>query len=625
MCNKQGFITTLFLALLFIIIYFLLPPITTASVSFVDGFSGNNTTLQQYNSNYQSWEGQIYVDEDHAYTNDGFGAFAIYTGFSQTNNCTSIDFRSDGWVSILLRTKFNFLQTDRIDLIDGSWWRYFHNSNSVTEMGNLSSGLTFDRFSPTIHTLKACASGTTLTAYIDNQQFWTGQSTNTGGYSGFGAYEPTSYLDNFKIETILSGLEVPYFSQNANPWGPSEYDHTIALGATAMDATMDRWGCAVTSAAMILRYHGMDEISNGTPLDPGSLNNWLKNNKGYLTGKTKDGWYSYLSWPSISKLTKQLYDIGKSNTKLEYKRAPQSQMTDLLNNDLQNDIPAIVHVTSRTGFNGSIGHFVVATGVQNNTHIINDPEWNYSTLASFNNYFDQVDRYIPSNTNLSYINLVVNPEVEILVTDDQGRKTGKIIKDGQTQTFSQIPDAIYGYESSIDNPDPLSLLQRFGTGVHSFLLPKPENGTYTFTISGGDVKDFALNVALFESDGDDTLTPLHGYVGQYSEESFQVSFDQSNLAEVTRQVNFDSLINDTYQDVYQQRESNGISRDNISNHLLRLLTQTAKEYRLGRYDHVNRKLDQFEDLLNREKGNWITEDAYQGLMEDLTALRAQIQ
>ena len=47
------------------------------------------------------------------------------------------------------------------------------------------------------------------------------------------------------------------------------------------------------------------------------------------------------------------------------------------------------------------------------------------TLASFNNSYTQVDRYIPSQTNLSYLVAVVNPGVELLIEDPQNNKTGK--------------------------------------------------------------------------------------------------------------------------------------------------------------------------------------------------------
>ena len=117
-----------------------------------------------------------------------------------------------------------------------------------------------------------------------------------------------------------TGLIVPYFNQNDLPWGPTEYDNTLQLGLT--DPTINRWGCVVTSAAMVLNYHNIKKMPDGTNLDPGSLNVWLKNNNGYAIGHNNmDGWYSYLKFPSVSTLTKRIFDAGKSNIKLEHKRA----------------------------------------------------------------------------------------------------------------------------------------------------------------------------------------------------------------------------------------------------------------------------------------------------------------
>src|SRR6185369_309406 len=118
-------------------------------------------------------------------------------------------------------------------------------------------------------------------------------------------------------------------------------------------------------------------------------NEWLKANHGYVTGSGSDGTYSYLNWPIIGTLTKQLYDAGKSPVKLEHKRAyPSAATTTLLDNDLTvgNDIgkfPDILWVQNAQTF----GHFVVAKGVQNNTYAIADPEWNYQDLTSFGNSY----------------------------------------------------------------------------------------------------------------------------------------------------------------------------------------------------------------------------------------------
>ncbi len=273
-----------------------------------------------------------------------------------------------------------------------------------------------------------------------------------GDEPGLIAYYPKWSSDN---------LHVLYFSQNSLPWGPTEYDHAKLLKAS--DPTMDRWGCAVTSAAMVLNFHGMKELTDGTALDPGSLNLWFKNNNGYLYGEGTSGWYSYINWPTIGTLTKRLYDAGKSPIELTYNRAyPSNDTTDLLNKDLTIDkIPDILQVKNSS----TSSHFVVAKGKVNNTYAINDPEWNVPDLSSFNNNYQQIDRFIPSHTNLSYLVIVVNPDVNILVTDRNGNKTGNYVHNGQTQALNQIRNALYSFQNSISNPDNL------GTGVTNFYCP----------------------------------------------------------------------------------------------------------------------------------------------------------
>ena len=181
-----------------------------------------------------------------------------------------------------------------------------------------------------------------------------------------------SYSVTYNNPTTI--LSVPYFSQNSLPWGPTEYDNS---SGKISNPTMDRWGCAVTSAAMVLNYHNIKKMPDGTDLDPGSLNVWLKNNKGYLTGYNNiDGFYSYFNWPVIGKLTKQLFDAGRANVKLMHKRAyPSNNTTIILNEDLKK-FPDILGVNNSQ----TLSHFVVAKGKSNNTYSINDPEWNYPTL-----------------------------------------------------------------------------------------------------------------------------------------------------------------------------------------------------------------------------------------------------
>lgn len=333
-------------------------------------------------------------------------------------------------------------------------------------------------------------------------------------------------------EVTEQSLSVPYFSQNDLPWGPTEYDHTEDLGVTGMYGSINRWGCAITSIAMILKYHNINEFPNGIPLDPGSLNTWFVNNDGYLYGYGSDGWYSYINWPSIGRLTKELYDAGKSSVKLEYdyiRSNPTSQTKEILDNDLTEGInefgpfPDILRVENAS----TSSHFVVAKGIKEDTYTINDPEWSVSDLLSFNNTYMQVGRYVPSKTDLSYLVMVVNPKVRLLVANSQG-KTGNFIYNGTTEIYNEITNASYDFDPPISNQNNEGLLEQLGIGVNSFLLHKPSTDSFTITLSSDSYEKYTLNISSFTQGGENTVNKFEGVLLPNITNTFSLYYDKES-------------------------------------------------------------------------------------------------
>lgn len=424
-----------------------------------------------------------------------------------------------------------------------------------------------------------------------------------------------------------SPLPVPYFSQNAQPWGPSEYDHTKLLGVTGANTTMDRWGCAVTSAAMILNYHNIKEFQNGTSLNPGTLNEWLKDpkNNGYSYGYGKNGWYSYINWNAISKLTQQLYNGGKAPYKLEWQRRyPSSATTTLINNDLTTGnglakIPEILFVNNSS-------HFIVAKGIEDNTYLINDPEWNYSTLASFNNAYSQVDRYVPSQTNLSYITAVVNPDVELLITDSQGRKSGKIVQDGEVISYDEIPNVVYAFEAPISNPNEAGELEKLGTGVNSLLLPKPNNGNYTITTTSKNDTYYTLNISTFKNDGENIQKTIQGGLAAEVKENVTFDYSQTQPTEVMKEVTFDVLQSEL-KTFYAQNQITSKGMYSALGIKLELAERASKinKQPLGNKLAILGLKTFLVELKSTHKAKKITDFAYKTLYEDTNLLIKALQ
>jgi Peptidase_C39 like family len=132
-------------------------------------------------------------------------------------------------------------------------------------------------------------------------------------------------------------LAVPEFLQGDPRWGSDHLADT--------EGTLAGEGCAVTSAAMVLAYAGAD-------VDPGRLNEFLKNTGGY-EGR---GW---IRWESAA-----LYP--GANLEKAYEDLPSYALID---GNLFRGNPVIVRVRLDDG----ITHFVVIVGKQGFDYLIRDP------------------------------------------------------------------------------------------------------------------------------------------------------------------------------------------------------------------------------------------------------------
>ena len=139
-------------------------------------------------------------------------------------------------------------------------------------------------------------------------------------------------------------LSVPHFSQVDGRWSGD------ALGQTA--SSLGAEGCAVTCAAMVLRYHGFES-------DPGMLNQWLGANHGY----TAQGW---IHWEKAAELTDGLLEHA-------YEAAPSYRLMD---REILAGNPVIVRVR-RPGATST--HFVVVIGKFHRRYLVADPAERTST------------------------------------------------------------------------------------------------------------------------------------------------------------------------------------------------------------------------------------------------------
>lgn len=132
-------------------------------------------------------------------------------------------------------------------------------------------------------------------------------------------------------------LAVPLFLQGDAAWGQ---DH---LGTSPR--TMGQVGCAVSSAAMIMKFYGLDT-------DPGRLNIFLRDHGGY--DENND-----LCWEGPTAL-------APDKVKHVYEDLPSYHLIDL---NLRQGNPVIVRLRLSSGWT----HFVVVMGKQGFDYLIRDP------------------------------------------------------------------------------------------------------------------------------------------------------------------------------------------------------------------------------------------------------------
>lgn len=132
-------------------------------------------------------------------------------------------------------------------------------------------------------------------------------------------------------------VEVPQFFQSDPGWRDDP------LGKTS--GTLGAQGCAVSSAAMVLGFYGMD-------VDPERLNHFLTEHDGYEGA----GW---LRWESAALYNPGLFEKA-------YEGDPSYALIDW---NLLHGNPVIVRIRLR----GGITHFVVIVGKRGFDYLIRDP------------------------------------------------------------------------------------------------------------------------------------------------------------------------------------------------------------------------------------------------------------
>lgn len=409
-----------------------------------------------------------------------------------------------------------------------------------------------------------------------------------GGHDGVGYFDTVYYtkVNPGTTDPSTIDLAVPLLKQTSEPWQGNIYDSANKWSPST--PTINRWGCALTSTAMVMNYYGLSKITETTDLTPGTLNTWLVNEPDGYIGN------GLLNWLAVSRLSKKIAPINESFDfdALEFTKVRQMD-NQTLDEDLTHSHPTILEVP---------GHFVVAKGKTTDSYNINDPFYNRTSLDAYANQYRSLNRYIPSNTDLSYIMVTSSPDVEVTIRNAAGEVVG--------ESYIQEP---------ITNPIELT---KSGKALKIVYLPKPSENNYTLTFASENEQSFAATSYLYDNTGNVTIHKHSGFVSTTNDDSYDVDFSHETAenSTVAHPITFEDI-----QDDLQVVENSGLVNRAIATIFRVALKDVQSEYDKGKRDHAIEKLNTFKDVIMKLPRKDTDEDVLTILLDELDSLKLFLQ
>lgn len=344
-----------------------------------------------------------------------------------------------------------------------------------------------------------------LQFWSDEQKIFTTDQTwaaaNYGGKFGFKiatgdrAYSRTAF-SQLQIKAINSRDVI--FKQNDAAWQEITYDHADQWSE---NASIARWGCALSAVAMILRAHGFFRLENGQEINPATLNQWLRSQPdGYLG----DG---LLNWLAISRLSFLLSEKSLGLLpKLEFKWLNLAEPVDF-----EQLATLLIGNPSQIASDGQ--HFFVLERYldDEDDFLIKDPLYDQQRLSQKTEALHSLRLFTPSQTDLSYILLLLPKELKPLLNHSE----------------LGIMESLEVSEKIVSEREVL------GQAWQLIYYPKPAEGNLTLTLSSKELTQELLEksqIYLYQSNGQVQQVALIDYLS--------ANLDYPNLASVNLQINY---------------------------------------------------------------------------------------
>lgn len=234
---------------------------------------------------------------------------------------------------------------------------------------------------------------------------------------------------NFKL-TISFGeiLDVPLFIQHDPEWADNEY-----ASGTNQDLwcghTIEECGCAVSSLAMILRYHGVFTSPDGAPTTPKSVNEYfMKNNQCTQNGCSSLGYvYGNVRWNAVNNYSKEAYDMY-GTPKVQF---VSMNVFDKDEYDFSTQVgdPVILKTGDRS-------HWIVGHGYMSDGIWVRDPFYFRKRLTQNDpSYPVKSVAFTKVQSNFSLIE-VFSQMRDVYIVDPSGKRTGMSSRGEITEEIS---------------------------------------------------------------------------------------------------------------------------------------------------------------------------------------------
>ncbi|MGI5828079.1 MAG: C39 family peptidase [Patescibacteria group bacterium] len=417
-----------------------------------------------------------------------------------------------------------------------------------------------------------------LLYYNDNLLFTSAPATRFAKYVWIGSpLNPSTLIDwsSLAVDYIRvtklpdNPLDVPKMYQNDDEWSDLEYNHANSwidqyneeYNDTAKPS-IGRWGCAMSSAAMLLKYFGVTKVPSGEELTPLTLNNWLSSvSGGYL------GW-GHTNWLKISAMTKEVNELF-GEPKLEFKHITQKDSITF-EEHIDSEQPEILKIENY--WKPESSHFVVGMGYNDDEILINDPLGKYFTVNKAHQV-SQRSFYYPTNSDFSGMYLIAEGDVDLLLENSSGDKVGI---DKNSVEYFDIPNATYSVQNDLITRD------NSGSGrpylTKHLLLTHIVPDSYTLKVVAKSDTTYNLHGYIQNSDASSKpFDPIGNELEEGEVDTFNIVFtnsDANSIDPVEEPITFESI----RQYINNQYEEGNIRNKGIRNLLLTKLSLSEKFY-----------------------------------------------